>query len=224
MPTRLNSYYIRKEVEEKLAYIRVHFLGGLSVAESDDSPQRLTSQRELAKQLGICQAEVSRLLRGECTPHPKTLERIYQVYFQARCLNWGAPSFFPICALAERDNLHAYRCDLPGTMMKLLHATLNEEPLRPPQQKRPLDSIRVDLHMRAVQLPKGIGAYSFGNDLRDPDVFVVLVSNKFDYNEQYRKAWDEVQAHVVRSPNAAPNIVPISRPVLSHYIPGSTQS
>jgi transcriptional regulator with XRE-family HTH domain len=157
MPTRLNSYGIRKEAQEKLAYARVYLLGSETVSsDTEDATQVKTSQRELAKRLGVSQAEVSRLLHGECAPHPKTLEKIYELYFQARCLNWGTADFFPICALAERDHLHAYRHDLPEIMMKLLRTTLNEEPLQPLRQKAQRDAIQIDLHIRAVKLPSSL--------------------------------------------------------------------
>jgi hypothetical protein len=46
MPTRLNSYGIRKEVQEKLAYARVYLLGSDTVSpEAEDATQEKTSQR-----------------------------------------------------------------------------------------------------------------------------------------------------------------------------------
>ena len=221
---REDQFRIRKDVQEKLDYIRVHLIGSQSLAtQTEDGEPGKTSQRELAKRLGVCQPEVARLLRGECTPHAKTLARITELYHQARCRHWGAESFFPICALAERGNSHVYRSDLPVTMMKLLQATLTAEPLLPNQSPHDADTIRLDLHIRARKLPDGVEAYSFGNDLHKPTVVVVLVDKRFHYADQCKKAWDEVLAHVARIPTARSNVVPISEPVMRHFVPGSVE-
>lgn len=217
MSVRLDDFQIRKEVQEKLSYIRVHLLGQKSLACDDPDgkdPHRKTSQKELAKLLGISQPETSRLLLGECTPHAQTLERIYKLYFEARYLHWNVQKFYPICALAKAENPHAYRKELPEDMMKILHMTLDKEPLYLETQIARREGVFIDLYIRAANLPPKIEAYSFGNDLEHPTVFVVLVKMGLNYEEQYAKAWDEVLAHVIRSSQSSRNTITISKPVV----------
>ena len=57
-----------------------------------------------------------------------------------------------------------------------------------------------DVHMFAAKLPKSVSAYTFANDLITPNVFVVLVQERLNFNERRRLGWDEVYAHVAQYP------------------------
>jgi hypothetical protein len=219
MSSRVEDFVVRKEVQEKLKFIMVQMLGPRTrTLNQEDSPIHKT-QRDLSKLLGISQPETSRLIRGTVTPHSTTLATIRKLYLTARCFHWDADIFYPICAVAKQEIPHAYRSGLPSTMMQLLHSLLEKEPLYPIAASSQKCEVRVDLHVRAAKLPVDIEAYSFGNDRLRPTVFVVLVSRAFSFDQQYEKAWDEVRAHVIRSPQTGRNAISVARPILCHYEP-----
>ena len=149
------------------------------------------NQMQLAVKIGVTQSAISRWLSGTSYPRRAQQIRLLKLHSRARYHHWSSQQFFPICAFAE-----SYPSELRAKATEALNDMLNSAALISPLA---VDSnmVSVDLHIRSAPLPNYVSAYSFGNDLIAPNVFVVLVRDDLSPIEQLRIGWEEVYAHVV---------------------------
>jgi len=143
--------------------------------------------------IGVSQPTVSRWISGELAPDEAHLTKILTTFHEA-CAH--IRSLFPIPA-----NLY-YLCSFAPkytkTRVQEANQALKESILlgmEHPQLKP--GSIQIDLHIRAASLTNNARAHCFVDDINQPAVFVILVSNALSLRDQHIVAFEEAYAHVM---------------------------
>ncbi len=143
--------------------------------------------------IGVSQPTVSRWMSGNLAPDEAHLTKILTTFHEA-CAHIRA--LFPVPA-----NLR-YLCSFAPKYTKArveeANQALNESILsgmeHPPRKP---GAIQIDLHIRAAALTNNARAHCFVDDVNQPGVFVILVSNALTLRDQHIVAFEEAYAHVM---------------------------
>lgn len=158
-------------------------------------------QGGLGQVLGKSQSTVSRWLSGELVPNDEERTRIMIKFHEACAL---VHSLFPLpgnlhylCSFAPsymENRAEQASKDLRDCMAEALEklqrgVTVRQSPTR--------NMAWIDLHIRAAALQNNARAHCFADDLEQPTLFVILVSDKLSLREQHIVAFEEAYAHVM---------------------------
>jgi predicted XRE-type DNA-binding protein len=153
--------------------------------------------------VGVTQPTISRWMSGKLLPDDAHLTKIVTTFHEA-CAHIRA--LFPVPA-----NLH-YLCSFAPKYSED-RANEAEQALKDSvlsimsSRVRKPSSIQIDLHIRAASLQNNARAHCFVEDLKEPKVFLVLVSNTLSFREQHVVAFDEAYAHVMNKLIDRANVV-----------------